>query len=146
MQDRNGLNRGENRYNAKDKQVKRSVREDKRKWMVENAVAAEKAAENGTNKDLYSITKTIVGERRRQEVDVKDQQVVLETETRERLQRWAEHFSEVLNSDDPSNPEEEDEIEELEEIEEIDLGRCMASTRGQERVEEDKSRENGWSR
>ena len=34
-----------------------------------------------------------------------------------------EHFSEILNSDDPTNPVEEDEIVELEEIEEIDLGR-----------------------
>jgi hypothetical protein len=33
-------------------------------------VAAEKAAENGRNKELYSITKTIAGERRRQEVSL----------------------------------------------------------------------------
>jgi hypothetical protein len=89
--------------------------------MEEKAVAAEKAAENGRNKELYSITKTIAGERRRQEVGVKDQQGVLKTETRERLQRWAEHFSEVLNRDDEMIKE--DEIEELDEIEEIDLGR-----------------------
>jgi len=59
-------------YNAKDKEVKRSAREDKRKWMEEKAVTAERAAENGRNKELYSITKTIAGERRRQEVGVKD--------------------------------------------------------------------------
>ena len=40
-----------------------------------------------------------------------------------RLQRWVEHFSEILNRDDPVNPVEEDEIEEPEEIGEIDLGR-----------------------
>ena len=39
------------------------------------------------------------------------------------MQRWVEHFSEILNRDDPANPVEEDEIEELEEIEEIDVGR-----------------------
>jgi len=37
------------------------------------------------------------------------------------LQRWVEHFSEILNRDDPVNPVEENEIEELEEIGEIDL-------------------------
>ncbi|KAL9963605.1 hypothetical protein ACROYT_G027128 [Oculina patagonica] len=35
---------------------------------------------------------------------------------------WVEHFSEILNRDDPVNPVEEDEIEEPEEIGEIDLG------------------------
>ena len=85
--------------------------------------AAEKAAENGRNKELYSMTKTIAGERRRQEVGVKDKQGVLKTEMQERLQRWVEHFSEILNRDDPVNPVEEDEIEEPEEIGEIDFGR-----------------------
>ena len=78
--------------------MKRSAREEKRKWMEEKAVAAEKN-ENGTNKELYSITKTIAGERRRQGVGVKDKQgneKREKRETRERLQRWAEHFSEVL--------------------------------------------------
>ena len=48
---------------------------------------------------------------------------MLRTETREGLQRWVEHFNEILNRDDPKNPVEEDEIVESEEIEEIDLGR-----------------------
>ena len=54
---------------------------------------------------------------------------MLKTESRERLKRWVEHFSEFLNRDDPANPVEEDEIEELEEIEEIDVMRKMADTR-----------------
>ena len=69
-----------------------------------------------------SITKTIAGERRRQEVGVKDKQGVLKTEMQERLQRWIEHFSEILNRDDTVNPVEENEMEEPEEIGEIDLG------------------------
>ena len=48
---------------------------------------------------------------------------MLRTETKERLQRWVEHFSEILIRDDPKNPLEDDEIVELEETEEIDLGR-----------------------
>ena len=48
---------------------------------------------------------------------------MLRTETRGRLQRWVEHFREILNRDDPTNPVEGDEIVESEEIEEIDLGR-----------------------
>ena len=48
---------------------------------------------------------------------------MIKTEAQERLQRWVEHFGEILNRDVPMNPVEEDEREELEEIEEIDLGR-----------------------
>ena len=49
---------------------------------------------------------------------------MLRTETRERLQKWVEHFySKILNRNDPMNLVEDDEIVESEEIEEIDLGR-----------------------
>ena len=39
----------------------------------------EEAAENGRNKELYSIARTITGERRRRKVGVKDKQGVLKT-------------------------------------------------------------------
>ena len=79
-------------YNVKNNEVKQSAREDKRNWMEGKAAAAEKAAENGRNKELYNITKTLAGERRRQEVGVKDKQGVIKTEAQERVQRWVEHF------------------------------------------------------
>ena len=92
--------------------------------MVEKkAAAAEKAVGNGRNKELYSITKQITGERKKQAIGVEDKQGVLRTGTKERLQRWVEHFSEILNRDDPTNPVEEDGIVESEDLKEIDLGR-----------------------
>ena len=39
----------------------------------------EEAAENGRNKELYSIARTITGERRRRKVGVNDKQGVLKT-------------------------------------------------------------------
>ena len=72
--------------------------------MKERAAAAEKTAENGRNKELYGKTK------------VKDKQEVRKTESQERLQRWVNHLSEILNRDDPTNPIEGDKIEEQEEI------------------------------
>ena len=87
------------------------------------AAAAEKAAQNGRSKELNSMTKSITGERQKQEIFVKEKQGVLKTEIRERLQRWVEHLSEMLIRDDPTNPMEEDEIVEPEEMEEIDVGR-----------------------
>ena len=53
-------------YNAKNKEVKRSAREDNRTWMENKALAADKVAESGRNKELYSTMKTIAGERKRQ--------------------------------------------------------------------------------
>ena len=64
--------------------------------------------ESGRNMELYNITKTLAGKPRRQEVGVKDKQGVINTEAQERLQRWVEHFSEILNRDVPMNPVEED--------------------------------------
>ena len=47
--------------------MKWSAREDKRNWLGNRAAEAEKAAENSRSKELYSITKSITGERRKQE-------------------------------------------------------------------------------
>ena len=48
-------------HRQKDKQVKRSVREDKRKWMTEKAQVAQTAAEKGSAKELYDITRQLSG-------------------------------------------------------------------------------------
>lgn len=63
-------------YNAKDNEVKRSARQDKRNWKEKRAAAAETAAQNDKNKELFSTSKTIARESwgRRQEVGVKDKQ------------------------------------------------------------------------
>ena len=114
-------------YTEKDREVKRSAREDKRKWTEEKAEAAEKAAENGRSKELYTITKMLTGGKRRQTVGVKDKQGVLRTEKSDRTERWKEHFSEILNIDAPIHPITEDQIEYIEEIEDIDTGRWRIS-------------------
>ena len=110
-------------HNAKNNEEKRQAREDRKNWLEKRAAAAEKAAKNCRSKELYSITESKTGERRKQEIGVKDKQGVLRTEAREGLQRWVGQFGEILNRNDPTNTVEEDEIVELKEIEEIDLGR-----------------------
>jgi len=63
-------------YNAKNNEVELSARKDKRKIV----------------RDDGCITKSITGERRKQEVGVKDKLRVARTETRERVQRWVEQY------------------------------------------------------
>ena len=87
-------------YTEKDREEKRSAREDKRNWMEEQA----EAAENGRSKELYTITKMLTGERRRQTVGVKDKHGTLRTDKNDRMDRWREHFSEILNRDESNKP------------------------------------------
>ena len=44
-------------YRNKDKEVKKSMRKDKRKWVNDLAQSAEKAAGGGKMKELFEITK-----------------------------------------------------------------------------------------
>ena len=39
------------------------------------------------------------------------------------IERWKEHFCEILNREDPDSPITEEEIDDVEEIEDIHLGR-----------------------
>ena len=105
--------------------MKRSAREDWRNWLEKRAAAAEKAATKGRNysRNCSALPSQKTEEWQRQEVGVKAKKGVLRTETGERLQRWVEHFSEILNRDDPTNPVKEAKIVESEEIEEIDKER-----------------------
>ena len=61
-------------YDAKNNAVKQSARENKRNCLEKRAAAAEKAAANGRNKEIYSIIRSITGEMRKQEVGVKEKQ------------------------------------------------------------------------
>ena len=50
--------------------MKRSAREDKRRWLNEMAGNAERAAENGRTEELHQILKTLTGETRRASTSV----------------------------------------------------------------------------
>ena len=58
--------RWQNEYRQKDREVKRQVRVDKRKWAEEIAKEAENAAEQQHMKTLYTLTKVLSNERPRQ--------------------------------------------------------------------------------
>ena len=99
-------------YREKDKQVERSVREDKRKWMAEKAERAQNAAENGRQKELYSIVKQLTRQSNRQTATVKNKNGEQLKRKEARLARWKEHFEEVLTRHTPESPPQNEEGDE----------------------------------
>nr|KAG5697245.1 hypothetical protein BaRGS_028981 [Batillaria attramentaria] len=91
-------------YTAADREVKRSTRKDKRDYIDNLANQAEEAAGQGNLKDLYQVTKKLVGKFQQTDKPVKDKNGHPLTTTEEQLKRWAEHFRELLNRPIPETP------------------------------------------
>ena len=85
------------KYRCKDKEVKKSMRQDMRKWVDHLAMEADEAARNGKLKEVYDITKNISNDKRKTTNAVKDNCGNLITEGLARRQRWKEHFQEIFN-------------------------------------------------
>ena len=90
-------------YTEAHKEVKRSVKKDKRDYIDSLAQQAEEAAYHGNMKDLYMTTK-LAGKCSRPERPVKDRQGQNITDSAQLLERWAAHFEELLNRPAPENP------------------------------------------
>ena len=89
-------------YKELDKQARRSVRRDKRKYTENLAEEAEEAAQKNNMKDLYSITKKLSGNKScNPAAHVKSKDGKLLVEENEVEARWVEHFSSVLNQPPP---------------------------------------------
>ena len=91
-----------NKCRAKDKEVKNSVRVDKRTYMDDLAKQAELAANRGEQRTLFKLTKKINNESCRKSTPVKNKDG--EVIKPDQIERWREHFSEVLNSEAPDDP------------------------------------------
>ena len=98
-----------NKYSDKDKEVKRSMRDDRRKWTDDLVTEAERAASNGHMRTVYEVTRVLSNERRGTANVVKDKDGRVLSSLEERKRRWKEHFEEVLNRPQPTNPLEVDE-------------------------------------
>ena len=107
-------------YQAKDKEVKRSVRKDKREWAEHIAREAEDASSQGSMKGVYEATKKLCNEKPRHIDMVKDKDGNLLTKDDEIRKRWGEHFNELLNRPVPSSVADID--KETECIDDIEIG------------------------
>ncbi|RXN14088.1 endonuclease-reverse transcriptase [Labeo rohita] len=91
-------------YTAADKEVKTSVKRDKRDYINDLANQAEEAAGKGNQRDLYAVTRRLAGKFQQTDKPVKDKKGNPLTTTEGQLKRWAEHFSELLNQPPPESP------------------------------------------
>ena len=91
-------------YAEANREVKKSIKADKQKYMGELATTAEKAAREGNMKQLYDTTKKLAGRYSKPERPVKDKEGKTITEIQEQRKRWAEYFEELLNRPAPLNP------------------------------------------
>ncbi|VDP09289.1 unnamed protein product [Schistosoma margrebowiei] len=91
-------------YTEANKQVKRSIRADKKKYVKELATTAEKAAREGNMKQLYDTTKKLSGKYSKPERPVKDKEGKPITEIQQQWNIWVEYFEELLNRPAPMNP------------------------------------------
>ncbi|VDP48636.1 unnamed protein product [Schistosoma mattheei] len=88
-------------YTELNKQMKRSIRTDKRKYVEDIAMTTEKAVKEGNMRQLYDTTKKLSGNYRKPErpVEIKESKVI--TNIEEQRNRWVEHFKELLNRPAP---------------------------------------------
>ncbi|VDP35127.1 unnamed protein product [Schistosoma curassoni] len=91
-------------YIEASKQVKKSIRTDKKKYVEELATTAEKAAREGNMKQLYGATKKLVGRYSKPERPVKNKEGRPISEIQQQLNRWVEYFEELLNRPASMNP------------------------------------------
>ena len=91
-------------YSEAHKQVRQSIKNDKREFYEDLADQAEQAAHNGNMRELYDIGRRLTGKFSRSERPVKDKQGHNITESEKQLDRWTEHFEELLNRPAPENP------------------------------------------
>ena len=96
--------RAQEEYTTADKEVKRSVKKDKKNYVDSLAAQAEEAAGQGNLKDLYMITKKLANKFQQTEKPMRDKNGNQLTTTDEQLTRWAEHFRELLNRPSPETP------------------------------------------
>ena len=101
-------------YKTKNKEVKKSARRDKRDFIDKLATDAQKAADTRNMKDLYNITKQLAGRRTNTNRPVMNKEGILLSNPNEELERWREHFEELLNGVTLENLPETSEGEDLE--------------------------------
>ena len=101
-------------YTTLNKEVKKMSRRDKRTFIDNMANKAQEAAGRQDLKSLYDITRRIVGHKADTGKPIKAKDGSTLTKPADQLERWKEHFSEILNGPSAEDLPVVEEGEELE--------------------------------
>jgi hypothetical protein len=77
-----------NQYNNKNREIKRSIKKDKRIWTENLAEVAQRAAKCNNTKDLYKITRILSKKPFITDRPMKDKQGKLLVNENEQMQHW----------------------------------------------------------
>ena len=84
-------------YRKKQREVKQCVKKDKRSFTMALVRAAEDAADRGDSRNVYKITKELIGKALATEHPIKDANGKLIHGDDDQITRWRDHFFKVLN-------------------------------------------------
>ena len=84
--------------------MKRNIKKDKKEYIDGLAAEAEQAAYSGNMKQLYDIIRRLSGNFSKPERPVKDKQGNTINSLDQQMNRWAEHFEDLLNRPASANP------------------------------------------
>ena len=84
-------------YRGKDREVKSKARADKRKYLDDIADKAEEAAKKNQLSELYTLTRQLSNQKKSRGSGIRSKDGDLLTKEDQVLERWKEHFEEVLN-------------------------------------------------
>ena len=88
-------------YTKANKEVKRAIQKDKNDFLEDLAEKAEKAATGGHMRTVYQITKALSGKHSKPSIPVKDQQGNTILDKEGQMERWQQHFNQLLNRPTP---------------------------------------------
>ena len=119
--------------------MRKNVKTDKRDFVEGLAEEAERAAASRNMKQLYDTTKKLVGKFKKSDRPIRDKNGTVLTRVDKQLNRWAEHFGELLNRPRPHNQPDIQPAEEDLRSEKTRSGQSTAAAQGQQKQRPRKS-------
>jgi len=95
---RQGALHKDRKYHKLVKDVKKSVTNDRNKWVEAQADAMEVASEKNDIGGVYRIVRTLTGKHKRRPANVKDDEGNLITNTTAKQTQWKDYFEKLLNN------------------------------------------------
>ena len=101
MRDQKRTDESKCRYRELDKKVKTNAEKDWKKWIDDQAAALETASNNKNQREVFRKVNILTGKKGKNTLLVKDKSGNIIGDEKARLERWAEHFRELLNTEPP---------------------------------------------